>query len=517
MITGIAEELVDRLLDLGERGAQLLDDAAHRLPIGDAPVQLLHPRLERLGRLLLAHPRQPLAEPLDPFGVLGLVEVAVVERGLEIEQAGRDLHRQRRGRCRLRLLRLHDRGLQLGGERLAEREQTPQRVADERELLGQAAHAVHLATGRRRPGFLGGGDALLGVGDDGRIEAAEDALRVVGRRLIGKAVRNAHRGQARHVNAASSRRGLGAEEENVASESLGDVGVALLQQAELRQQARGDALGEDVEAEQAVVLRLEHRRGEVPESAHLRMRGAGAEAGADLAHLSGGGERLLAAHERQEMAFELGADGRVGVARADVGIARDLAPAPVERPEIGRMDALGLDRLLDRAVGREQRERRDLLAGKQAREVVEQAERRVLDVGDELGRERLGLGDAALDRGLARAQDDRRGRQADQLERADSLVDLRARGSQDAGVDGIDVRAGDGLGVLQETAQRLVRGLERAAQLLVDPGDRAEVVGRPRGRQFIQTHEVAVHRSSRRMSGEVGARSRAAAIGLRRS
>ena len=62
-----------------------------------------------------------------------------------------------------------------------------------------------------------------------------------------------------------------------------------------------------------------------------------------------------------------------------------------------------------------------------------------------------------------------------------------------------------GLGVLQEAAQRLVGRLERAAQLLVDPGDRAQVVGRSAGRQVIQTHEIAVHRASRRKSGKVDA------------
>ena len=46
------------------------------------------------------------------------------------------------------------------------------------------------------------------------------------------------------------------------------------------------------------------------------------------------------------------------------------------------MDALGLDRFLHRAVLREQRQRRDLLAGEQARQVVEQRERRALEVGD---------------------------------------------------------------------------------------------------------------------------------------
>jgi hypothetical protein len=160
--------------------------------------------------------------------VLGLVEVAVLERGLEVEQAGRHFHRERRRRRGLRGLGLLHRGLELGGERLAEREQAPQRIADERELLGEAGEAVHLAAGDRLPRFLRRRDALLGVGDDGRIEAAEDAVRVVGRRRRRRSrrPRAPRRGAARGCRA---RRALtGAEEEDVAGEPLGDVGVAAL-------------------------------------------------------------------------------------------------------------------------------------------------------------------------------------------------------------------------------------------------------------------------------------------------
>ena len=81
-----------------QRGAQLLDDAAHRLPVGDAAVQLLHPRLERFGRHVLAHRGQALGEAADAVGVLGVVEVAVFERGFDVEQAGRDFHGERRRR-----------------------------------------------------------------------------------------------------------------------------------------------------------------------------------------------------------------------------------------------------------------------------------------------------------------------------------------------------------------------------------------------------------------------------------
>jgi len=249
-----------------------------------------------------------------------------------------------------------------------------------------------------------------------------------------------------------------------------------------------------------VVLRFEHRRGEVPEGAHLRVRRAGAERGAGVADLRRRGQRLRSAHQREQVPFEVGPHRGVGGARRDGGIVGDVAPAPVDRPEVGRMDALGLDAFLHRAVRGEERERRDALAGEQPAQVVEQRERRLLEIGDELGRERLRLGDRALHRSLARAQHDRRRGQADQLERADALVDLRARGAQHAGVDRVDVGAGDRLGILQEAAQRLVRGLERTPQLFVDPRDRAEVIARPRPRQVVDSHQLAVHRASRRVS-----------------
>jgi hypothetical protein len=174
------------------------------------------------------------------------------------------------------------------------------------------------------------------------------------------------------------------------------------------------------------------------------------------------------------------------------------------------MDALGLDALLHRPVRREQRKRRDALAGEQPAQVVEQRKRRLLEIGDELCRERLRLGDRALHCGFARPQHDRRSRKADQLERADALVDLRPCGAQHAGVDGIDVGAGDRLGVLQEPPQRLVRRLERAPQLFVDPRDRTEIVARPGPRQVVDSHQLAVHRASRR--GSSGGVTGAAAV-----
>ena len=95
---GSAEVLVDQLLGFGEARSQLLHDAAHGLAVGDAAVEVFHPAFERVGRAAPAHGGKPVGEALHACGLLGVVEVDVIERGFDVEQAGRDLHCQRCGR-----------------------------------------------------------------------------------------------------------------------------------------------------------------------------------------------------------------------------------------------------------------------------------------------------------------------------------------------------------------------------------------------------------------------------------
>ena len=105
--------------------------------------------------------------------ISGMVEVAVLERGVQVQHAGGHFHRQR-GAGRLRRGHgLADGGLQRLGQHLAGRVQPLQRVADQRELLGQAAQAMRLAAGHRRPDFLGTGHALARLRDPGRVETAQ--------------------------------------------------------------------------------------------------------------------------------------------------------------------------------------------------------------------------------------------------------------------------------------------------------------------------------------------------------
>ena len=233
-------------------------------------------------------------------------------------------------------------------KRFAEREQLAQRIADQRELLGQAGEAMHLAAGGRRPGLLRRRRrASCACAIDRRVEAAEHAGRVVGRRLLPAGRRR----RAPPPGAAGARpsagRGLGAEEEQVAGEPLGHVGVAALQDAELRQQARRDALGEDVEARagRGAAPRTSPRRG----SRSVRTCGCAVPAprrGAELAHLRGRGRAPACRASARAGALRA---RRATVASAWRGTTSgslvDVAPAPVDRPQVGRMHALGLDQL----------------------------------------------------------------------------------------------------------------------------------------------------------------------------
>jgi hypothetical protein len=143
----VAEVLVDLLFDFRQAGAKLGHDAAHGLAVGDAAVQLLHPDLERLRLRALAHGIDAAGQVRQALGQAGLVELAVLERGIEEQDAGGDFHRQRRrGRCPGGQ-HLRRGGPERGGQHVAGREQLLQRLAHEVHLVGQRLQAVKLATG----------------------------------------------------------------------------------------------------------------------------------------------------------------------------------------------------------------------------------------------------------------------------------------------------------------------------------------------------------------------------------
>ena len=496
----IAEVLVDLLLDFGQRGPQLLHHAAHGLAVADAAVQLLHPGFQRLRGGPGAHVVDAGRQAPHAFGQRGMVELAVLERGVEVQDRGGDLHRQRGRRRGIGAHGLHRRAGQRGGQPFTRGEQALQRVADQRELFAQAAQAMQLAAGHRRPGVARRGHALAGLRDPRRVEAAQARRVVVDRGAVVQVPGVAHAVQARRRHAVAGALRVGAEEQQVLRQAVGQLVAALHQRAHLRQQARGDALGVDVAGQQAVALRLEEGGGQLPQrgdAAPGRARGgrdAGREVGAQVAHLL---QRVAVgvAHQRQHQRFHDLARGRVGRTRRGHRIERRLLPAELVAPQIGRVHAVGAGQLLQVAVLREQRHRRQRLAGDHARQVVHQREGAALDRLHRLQRDERGLAHQALHRRLAGAQQARRRRQADQLERAHALVDLHARRAHHRRIDAVDVGSAQRLGFLQVAPQRLVRRLERLAQLALHPGQRADVVAR---RRSVRRNDDGVFHGARR-------------------
>ena len=503
----VAEVLVDLLLDLGQRRAQLLHHAAHGLAVADAAVQLLHPGFQRLRLGAQAQVVDAARQPLHARGQLGVVEVAVLDGGVQVQHRGGDFHRQRRRRRGCGADGLCHRGLQRRGQHVARREQALQRITDQRELLGQPGQAVQFAAGHGRPGVLGAGHALLRLGDPGGVEATQPRGFVVDARRGVQAPGPAHRFQAR---ARARRLRVGAEEQQVLRQPVGDVVQPLHRGAQLREQARRDALAVDVAGQQPVCLRLEEGRRQLPQrgqaAAAARARTVGlqcprAEPGAKVAHVLVQ-MAVGVAHQRQHQGLHRAARVVVGGTRLRRGVGRNVVPGPVVLPQVGRMHAVGAGEQLHRAVLREQRHRRHRLAHEHAREVVEQRERGLLDGLDRAHVDDGGLGRHALHRGFAGAQHVRGRRQPDELQRTHALVDVHARRAQHRRIDGVDIGAAQRLGFLQVAPQRLVRRLQRLAQFAMHPGQRAEVV----------VHCCVVHRdhrsvhqpSRRRGSGSAG-------------
>ena len=94
----VAEIQVNLLFNLRQRGAQFLHHAAHGLAVGDAAVQILHPALQRLWLAAFTHVVDALAKLLQTTRQVGVIEVAVFQRGVQVEHAGGHFHGQRRGR-----------------------------------------------------------------------------------------------------------------------------------------------------------------------------------------------------------------------------------------------------------------------------------------------------------------------------------------------------------------------------------------------------------------------------------
>ena len=343
---------------------------------------------------------------------------------------------------------------------------------------------MHFPARHGGPAFLGRVDPLAGLHDPRRVVTTQRRGQIVHRRAAGQVPGLAYGGQARGLAAIARRGRLRTEEEQVLRQPLRHLaggchlGAGLLRHAKLRQQPRRDPLAVDVRAEQLLALGLEERGGDMPERGQVALpgRAAGGQRREQVRQRPRGGAAALA-HQRQGLGLDLAAQGCVGRARR-TAVARHVAPLPVDGPQVGRMHAVGSGKLLHRTVLREQCQRRHGLAREQAGQVVEQRERSLLQ---RVHRRRVELDRPAgelLQRGFAGAQHLRCRGQPHQLERTHTLVDLGTCAAQHARVDRVGVGIGHRGRFLEISAHGLVRRLERAAQLVMDPGQCRQVFDR---------------------------------------
>ena len=353
----VAEVAVDFFFHLGQGGAQFVHHAAHRLAIADAAVQLLHPDLKRARLSTSAHGVDAVGQVLHAAGQQRVIELAVLQAGVEVQHAGGDFHRQRRRRLTGRCRSLRSGGLQGLRQVVARREQLRQRITDQRELFVQPGQAMQLATGHTRPAVARRRQPLARQRDHGRVETAQARCFVVGRRRASgqrpglgdgcQARRGLHRMRPARVRA---------KEQQVLRKAVRQIELPTRTHAQLRQQPRGQALGIHISVEQAERLRLEDRRSQLPESRRPTGWRTGAEVGAEITRLGQRGRPGLA-HQGQHQCFHLAARGVVGAARGAAAVGRQFAPLKIGRPQIGRVHAIGAGELLHRAVLREQHHR----------------------------------------------------------------------------------------------------------------------------------------------------------------
>ena len=479
----VAEVLVDVLLDLGQRGAQFLHHAAHGLAVGDAAVQLLHPQIERAGVARLAHRVDALGQALDAGRAVGVVEVAVLDGRVEVQQCGGHLHRQLGGRLATGSHGVGGGHLQRAAQHGAIRVEPGQRIADQRKLLGQAVLAGGIAARHRRPHLLGSGHALARLRHQGRVEAAEAGTFVVDARAGRQAIALAHRRQPRADRLRSVGGGLATEEQQVMRQPLRWLGG--LTGTQLGQQLGAQPLAVGIRLQQAIGLCLEEAGRQLPQrgQAAVRRMGSGAplvgqrlgaqrQAGKHLAH-AGGHAGRCAAHQRQQVGLDQPGGPGIGVAYGHAGVQGQIAPRPRHRPQVGRVHPQRASQFLQRLVLREQRQRRHRLAGQAPLDEIQQREAATLQRFDRSRGDQLGPGADALQCGLGGAGQLGGRPQAHDLEHAHALVQLVARLAQHGGVDGVEVAT---LGLLlQVAAQGLVGQLERAAQLVTHPRQGAQV------------------------------------------
>ncbi|MNV20125.1 hypothetical protein D3C71_1110130 [compost metagenome] len=265
-----AEELVQRLFRLAERGAQFVHHTAHGLVVADPAVQLFHPLLERFWLRARPHRIQALCQSARADFHLIAVRIQLFKGCLQIQDRGGYFHGQR---GRRRFTRAGG-GFQRAGQRLSEAfatgVQLAQRVADQTELVRRWLELVAVAARQGRPGFRGSSYSLACLRQHGRIKPAKTGCFIVHRLEPIKGKSLPDRLQRRSSTVIGfGWLGLRTEEQQILNQAVCNRRVTLGKGGVLHQHAGCHTLDVDVCRQKAGAESLKKACAYLPESAGL--------------------------------------------------------------------------------------------------------------------------------------------------------------------------------------------------------------------------------------------------------
>ena len=257
-VRGVAEKLIQVLLDFAKRGAQLAHHGAHGLTVAHAAIEPLHPRLQRWRRSPATNRVQSIGELLQTLGKDGIAGLEIGERSLEKQHRSGSLHRQL-GRGRLAGLRsLLSNAIERVRERLALAMQLVERLGHQAELIHARLGTRHVAAREGRPVFLDRLDAPARLRQHRRVVQAESGL-VVRRCDVAIQGPGATHGMENGRRNTLLWLGLGAKEQQILSQALRHALIATRQRCVLKQDARRSPLGVNIHRQQRLGQGLEKR------------------------------------------------------------------------------------------------------------------------------------------------------------------------------------------------------------------------------------------------------------------
>ena len=470
-----AEVLVEVFFRLAQGLPQFPHDAAHGLLVADLVVEPLHPVFQRRWRLAFQHTHQTPGQNLRVHRHVGFADIQGAERRLQIQYGSGHFHGHfGAGQLSGLLQAPRNQGQRLL-QRLAARVQLHQGLGHQRELADNGFDLLPVPSSQGRPQLCRSGQALAGLGQYSRVEAPEMGFLVVHRLVTLQTQPGTYGLQDRRLTGWRIAR-LGAKEQHVLQQPIRSDFLAFGQTGIDHQHPRGNALGIDVFLEQAMCHGIKKACTHFPESAP---RNSALPLGQPQTQLAQpcGGSLVGSFHHLQHGGIQNTSRLRPVRNRRHIDRQNRLAQAPLHRPQIGRMHFAFLPmQCLHVAVLREQGHRQHGLARQDDIQVLQQGKTGFFQGLDGSIGAVLGVLHIVLHRRFHGLKHQPHLGLIDHIQGPCRLVQLLLGHAQRAGVQRSQVGFTGLLGFQHKAAHQPDSCLQRFAQLLLHPRQRAQVL-----------------------------------------